>query len=397
MLNTAKHNQTDGLPTWPFYSADEIAAASNILQSGKVNYWTGQEGRLFEEEYAKAFGVKYAVALMNGTVALEAAFHALGIGKGDEVITTSRTFIASASSFILQGATPVFADVHPDSQNITAETIEKVITPRTKAILTVHLAGWPCEMNPILALAKKYHLYVIEDCAQAHGAMIDHRKVGSFGDIAAFSFCQDKIITTGGEGGMVLTPHEALFKKMWAYKDHGKSYDRVHQSHPPGFRWLHESFGTNGRMTEMQAAIGRLQLKKLSTWLSLRQRNASILQNALSNIPALRSIPPSNSIYHAYYKYYVFVRPQHLKKDWSRDRLMLAIQSRGVPCFTGSCSEIYKEKAFTTLNKGVYHALPVAKQLGETSLMFEVHPMLTEAHINTMGTIIRQAALDASL
>ena len=362
---------------WPFFERDEIEAVTRVLQSGKVNYWTGEECWKFEQEYAESIGVKHAIALANGTVALELALRILNIGPGDEVVTTSRTFIASASCAVSVGARPVMADVDRDSQNMTADTVRAVLTPRTRAIVAVHLAGWPCDMDPILDLAQKHNLKVIEDCAQAHGATYKGRPVGSMGDVATFSFCQDKIITTGGEGGLLVMNDEALWKSAWAYKDHGKSYDAVYnRQHKPGFRWLHESFGTNWRMTEMQAAIGRVVLRKLPTWVAKRRQNAKILSDGFSELPGLRVPLPDPSIGHSYYKFYAFVRPEKLRSGWSRDRIMSAINDAGVPCTVGSCSEIYEERAFK--NSGWEHpSRPVAKELGETSLMFLVHPTLS--------------------
>lgn len=381
---------------WPFFEQDEIDAVSAVLHSGKVNYWTGTEGREFEREFASFTGCKHGIALANGTAALESALYALGIGSGDEVITTSRTFIASASCIVMRGATPVLADVDRESQNITADTIRPCITPRTKAIICVHLAGWPCDMDPIMELAKEHGLKVIEDCAQAHGATYKGRPVGSLGDVAAFSFCQDKIMTTGGEGGMLTTNDEQLWRRVWEFKDHGKSYDAVYnRQHPPGFRWLHESFGTNWRLTEMQSAIGRLQLSKLLHWASSRRRNAQILTDAFSEIPALRITPPSSNIGHAYYKYYVFVRPEMLKSGWDRDRVMAAVNAEGIPCFSGSCSEIYLEKAFESLQP--VECLPVARELGETSLMFLVHPTLSEAALLDTGRAVTKVMYSAAL
>jgi len=376
---------------WPSFTAEEAEAVQRVLLSNKVNYWTGTEGRQFEQEFAAHCGVKHAIALANGTVALELALYALGIGPGDEVITTSRTFIASASCIVMRGATPVLADVDPDSQNITADTIRAVLTPRTKAIIAVHLAGWPCDMDPILAVAREHGLKVIEDCAQAHGATYKNRPVGSLGDVAAFSFCQDKIMTTGGEGGMLTTNDEALWRTAWAFKDHGKSYDAVfNRPHPPGFRWLHESFGTNWRLTEMQSAIGRIQLNKLPEWRRVRQSYAARLTEAFSRIPALRvTVPPEHSE-HAYYKYYVFVRPEELAFGWDRDRIMAAINAEGIPCYSGSCSEIYLEKAFRNTGIGPVQPLPVARELGATSLMFLVHPTLQESDLlETGSTVVR--------
>ncbi|PLX82020.1 MAG: aminotransferase [Desulfuromonas sp.] len=368
-------------PSWPSFMQDEIDVVASVLQSGRVNYWTGDEGRQFEQEFAEYCVCRYGVALSNGTVALELALYALGIVPGDEVVTTSRTFIASASAVCMRGGIPVVADIDPVSQNVSAETIRRVVTPRTRAIIAVHLAGWPCDMDPILELAREFRLRVIEDCAQAHGATYKGRPVGSLGDAAAFSFCQDKIMTTGGEGGMLTTNDHDVWNRGWAFKDHGKSYDAIYnRNHPPGFRWLHESFGTNWRMTEMQAAIGRVQLRKLENWLRARRRNAAVLTRFFKSIPALRVTEPSAEIEHAYYKYYVFIRPEMLKEGWGRDRIMGAINDEGIPCFSGSCSEIYLEKAFEGLDRpGSAHIprLKVAKELGETSLMFLVHPTLS--------------------
>jgi dTDP-4-amino-4,6-dideoxygalactose transaminase len=376
-----KNATPEAFPPWPFFAEDEVAASVRVLRSGKVNYWTGEEGRKFEAEFARFAGCAYGIALANGTVALELALRALGVGPGDEVITTSRTFIASASCAIAVGARPVFADVDADSQNITAESIACVLTPRTKAIIAVHLAGMPCDMDAILALARERNLYVIEDCAQAHGATCKGRPVGSMGDVAAFSFCQDKIMTTAGEGGMVTTNREDLWRKMWAYKDHGKDFDTVFTKlHPPGYRWLHESFGTNWRLSEVQSAVGRLQLDKLPAWLQLRRRYAAMLAEGLGRIAALRVPTVPEDMQPAYYKFYAFVRPERLAAGWSRDRIATSVTALGAPCSSGSCSEVYLEKAFPAEMRPP-HRLPVARQLGETSLMFLVHPTLEERHI----------------
>lgn len=362
---------------WPHYDEDEIGAVMGVLRSGQVNYWTGHEGRAFEQEYARALGVRHAVALHNGTVALELALYALGVGPGDEVVVPSRTFIASASAAVMRGATPVIADVDRDSGNLTAETVGAVLSPRTRAIVAVHLAGWPCDMDPLLALARERGLHVIEDCAQAHGALYRGRPVGSLGDLGAFSFCQDKILTTGGEGGLLALNDEALWKKAWAFKDHGKSYDAVYErDHPPGFRWLHESFGTNWRMLEMQAVIGRRQLAKLPLWSARRRENAALLTERFSGLEALRVPVPPPDLTHAYYKYYAYLNSERLRAGWSRDRILAEISALGIPVFSGSCSEIYREKAFTAAGLGPARRLPVSAELGDTSLMFLVHPTL---------------------
>lgn len=386
------------ISSWPSFTQEEADAASKVLLSSKVNYWTGVEGREFEKEFARWAGCEYAVAVTNGTVALDLAFKALDIGSGDEVIVTSRTFLASVSSIVTAGAVPVFSDVSLDSQNITVESVREKITPKTKVILCVHLAGWPCEMDGMMELADEFGLYVVEDCAQAHGAKYKGRPVGSIGHIGCWSFCQDKIMTTGGEGGMVTTNNQIFWSKMWSYKDHGKSWCSIYEKdHPPGFRWLHDSFGTNWRMTEIQAAIGRIQLKRMFGWSDKRQTNASRIWEAAKYYKGLRVPEVPFYVEHAAYKCYVFVEPNKLKANWSRDRIMLEINALGVPCFSGSCSEVYLEKAFDGTKFRPEERLVNAKELGETSLMFLVHPTLTELEINQTCKAIEQVMAIASL
>ena len=382
---------------WPQYDDSEIAAVQRVLVSGKVNQWTGQEVFSFEREYAASLGRRHAVAVMNGSVALELALVALGIGPGAEVITSPRTFIASASAAIMRGATPVLADVDPDSGNITAETIAPVITPRTRAIIVVHLAGWPADMDPINDLAAEHGLAVIEDCAQAHGAEYKGKPVGSLGHASAFSFCQDKIMTTGGEGGLLALDEEHGWETAWAFKDHGKSYDAVfNRKHPSGYRWLHESFGTNWRMTEMQAAIGRIQLARLAESVATRRRNADILRSYLEPLSALRVPRPPEGTRHSYYKFYAYVRPEALKPGWSRDRIQTTIYDAGVPVLVGSCSEIYRELAFSASSTGPTRPLPVAHELGDTSLMFQVHPTLSVESLHAAGNIVAEVVAEAT-
>jgi dTDP-4-amino-4,6-dideoxygalactose transaminase len=394
---------------WPCFTDEEVNAVALVLRSNRVNYWTGEECRLFEREFAEWIGTSRAVALANGTVALDVALLALGIGPGDEVVVTPRTFIASASCVVNAGATPVFADVDRDSGNISAETIAPVLTDRTKAIIPVHLAGWPADMDPILALARERSLKVIEDCAQAHGARYKGRSVGSIGDIGAWSFCQDKIMTTGGEGGMVTLEDEELWSRMWSYKDHGKSFEAVYErEHPPGFRWVHESFGTNWRMIEMEAAIGRIQLRRMDDWTARRNANADLIRRALEPIaasdgpvrvprfPSPEAASGEGETVHAQYKFYCYVRPENLAPGWDRDRVVAKINAAGVPCFQGSCSEVYLEKAFEGTGFAPPRRLPVARELGETSLMFLVHPTLTPEQMEktaaTAQRVLREAA-----
>lgn len=389
MLNTP-------FTSWPCYSDEEAEAIKSTLLSNKVNYWTGQEGRNFEKEFAAWVDTKYAVALANGTLALDSALKAIGIKSGDDVVTTPRTFLASASSIVTAGANPIFADVDLNSQNITAESIEEVLTPNTKAVIVVHLAGMPADMDPIMALSEKFGFYVIEDCAQAHGAKYKNRPVGSIGHVGAWSFCQDKIMTTGGEGGMVTTNSEELWRKMWSHKDHGKSYAAVYErQHPPGFRWLHDDFGTNWRMTEMQAVIGRIQLKYMSEWTRLRQQHAKEIDNTITKFNCVRAVEVPDDCNHAEYKHYFFIKPEGLRDGWTRDKIVSETVKQGVPCYQGSCSEVYLEKAFDGTKWRPLNRLKNAKELGETSIMLLVHPTLTEKELTKTCNVLSQVLTQA--
>jgi dTDP-4-amino-4,6-dideoxygalactose transaminase len=389
VLNTA-------FSPWPRFTDEEADAVRAVLLSNKVNYWTGQECRAFEKEFAAWAGTRHAVALANGTLALDVALKALGIGPGDEVVVTPRTFIASVSCVVNAGATPVFADVEESSGNLSAATIARVLTPQTKAVICVHLAGWPCDMDPIMGLAQAHGFKVIEDCAQAHGARYKKRSVGSMGHVGAWSFCQDKIMTTGGEGGMVTTNDQTLWSVMWSFKDHGKSWEAVYQrQHPPGFQWVHESFGTNSRMLEMQAAIGRIQLRRMAAWTILRTQHAEAIWAACRPHAAVRVPSVPDGSVHAHYKCYVYVQPDRLAPGWHRDRIVEAIKAQGVPCYRGSCSEVYQEKAFDNTGWRPAVRLPVARELGETSLTFLVHPTLTPAEIEKTCAVIGQVLEEA--
>jgi len=374
---------------WPSFTQEEADTVSKVLLSNKVNYWTGNEGRQFEKEFSSWCGSNYSVAVANGTLALDLALKALNIGAGDEVVVTPRSFIASVSCVVNAGATPIFADVDLNSGNITAKSIEDRVGVKTKAIICVHLAGHPCDMDDIMQLAQKHSLYVIEDCAQAHGAKYKDKPVGSIGHIGCWSFCQDKIMTTGGEGGMVTTNDESLWRAMWAYKDHGKSYEAVYErEHPEGFRWLHESFGTNWRMSEMQAAIGRIQLGRMNTWHQKRKNNAQEIAKACTKFASVICVPEiDNNVEHAWYKLNVYVRPEGLKDGWNRNKIINEISQLGIACYSGSCSEIYLEKAFDEKFRP-RERLKNAQKLGETTLMFLVHPTLTVNEIqNTCDAI----------
>lgn len=386
--------RTTPMPGWPSPTEAEIAAAKRVLRSGKLNYWTGEECRAFEAEYAARLGRAHAISLANGTLALELALRAFGVGPGDEVIVPARTFIATASAVVAVGATPVVADIDPDSNCLTTDTIAAAITPRARAIIPVHLAGWPCDMPAIMALAAERDLLVIEDCAQAHGASFADREVGSFGHAAAFSFCQDKIITTGGEGGMLLLDDAKAYERAWAYKDHGKSLAKVlDPSLAPGttaFRWLNDSFGTNWRMTEMQAAIGRVALRALDSMLESRSNNARYLTAGLDRVPALRIPEPPRHVLPAYYRLMGRVETDALAEGWTRDRVLEAVAAEGVPIFFGTCAEIYRERAFVDAGLAPAQRLPGAKAADETSFALLVHPTLTMRDLDDTARAIRK-------
>lgn len=381
---------------WPSFSEEEAEAVKQVILSNKVNYWTGQECREFEKEFAKWTGSNYAIALSNGTLALDVALKALGVCVGDDVIVTPRTFLASVSTVVTAGANPIFADVDLNSQNITAESIERALTPNTKAVIVVHLAGMPADLDPIMALAEKHGFAVIEDCAQAHGAKYKGRSVGSIGHVGAWSFCQDKIMTTGGEGGMVTTNDKALWSRMWSYKDHGKSFEAVYErQHPPGFRWVHDSFGTNWRMLEVQAVIGRIQLRRMTDWSKVRQDNAAKLDAVAAKFTVVRLVKVAQDCEHAEYKHYFFVNPNELAEGWSRERIIDEINALGVPCYQGSCSEVYLEKAFDNTAWRPVKRLKNAVVLGDTSFMMLVHPTLTANEIEQSCQALRSVLAKA--
>lgn len=396
MLNT-------NIAPWPSFTEEEVAAVAAVIQSNRVNYWTGQEGRSFEREFAEWIGSNHAIAVSNGTLALDLALQGMGIGSAyggrstDEVIVTPRTFIASVSCVVNAGAVPVFADVDRDSGVISAETVAPVLSSNTKAVIPVHLAGWPCEMDGLMSLARDHDLKVIEDCAQGHGASYNGRSVGSIGHVGAWSFCQDKIMTTGGEGGMVTCSDQSTWSRMWSFKDHGKNWDAVYnRDHPPGFRWIHESIGTNWRMLEMQAAIGRVQLRQMGKWTERRTQIATRLREEMEKFSHVVRVPkPKSCIVHAYYRLYAYVRADGLRTGWSRDSIVQAFVEKGMPLYQGSCSEVYLEKAFENTDWRPAERLPVARELGETSLMFLTHPTITDGQIDAYCDAINSVFSEA--
>ena len=392
---------TSLLAPWPYYDSKQINEASKVLESGKVNYWTGNKSKLFEKKFADYVGTKYAIAVSNGTVALYLAYLACGLSKGDEIITTPRTYIATASTALLFGAKPLFADVDLDTGNIKFEEIKKLVSPKTKIISVVHLAGCPVEILKIRDFAFKKNILLVEDCSQAHGAKVlvdnKYKSVGSFGDVSTWSFCQDKIISTGGEGGMVTTNKKTIYELIWSHKDHGKDLTKVNNlSTTSGFKWLHKNTGNNYRITEFQSAIGICQLDLLQEWNKRRTQNAHILIEALKDLKIVRIPELPKNIIHAWYKFYCFLNLNFLKNNYCRDRIVNDIEMQGYKAFHGGCSEIYLEEIFQSYSKNYKKRLPNAKELGATSLMFLVHPTIDSKQMKSYAKVIRNVLRKAS-
>ena len=380
-----KHPQSTALPPWPIFEADEIAAVDAVLRSGRVNYWTGDQCKLFERAWGDYHGGMHSLAMANGSLTLDTALRVLNIGAGDEVIVSPRSYVASAMCAVLAGAKPVFADVEANSGNMTVASMEAVRTSRTKACIPVHIAGWPCDMPAISAWAAQHGIHLIEDCAQAHGAHIDGRSVGTWGVFSSWSFCQDKIMTTGGEGGMLCTPDLRLWKKAWQYSQHGKDYDWTHAKvAEPGFRWLIAHEGTNLRITEMQAAIGLCQLRKLDDWVARRARNSAIMQEKLRGLHGVRV--PTTPAGHAHYRCMAYA---HAAAD--RPKLLAALVRAGLQANIGSCSEIYREPIFAQHGLAPTNALLVAHTLGETSIALVVHHTIDEVTMHRHAGEVRSA------
>lgn len=385
-------------PSWPSYSKEEVALVADVLAGGLVNYWTGTHGRQFEAEYANYLGVCGTVALMNGTVALEASLRALGIGEGDEVIVPCRTFIASASCVVAVGARPVLADVDPVTQCVTAACVAVKVSDRTRAVIAVHLAGMVCDLDPIVSLCHERGIALIEDCAQAHGARYKDRPVGSIGDVGAFSFCQDKIITTGGEGGLVATDDAALLDRIVRYKDHGKDPELVAAARmrgAGGFAYLHSSFGTNWRMTEMQAALGRHQLRRLDESVARRRYLAERLSRSIADVDGISVVPAPPWAVWAYYRLSLRIDQSRLIHGWSRDRIVSALIAENVWAGPGACPDIGHEHAFDAV-PGARDARPGAESIAGESLVLQVHPALADGDIDSTAEAIARVMRHAT-
>ena len=372
---------------YPYYNKSSIEKVKKILKSGRVNYWTGDECKNFEKEFSNYHNVKYSLSVSNGSVALEMALKALNLKKTNSVIVTPRSFVASASCVLNSRLKPIFADVD-DNGNLSIEGIKKAYNKNVKAIIIVHLNGLSCDLDPILKFVKQKKLFLIEDCSQAHGAIYKGGKVGSFGHISTWSFCQDKIMSTGGEGGMISTNNKKLWLKLWSLKDHGKNYKSVfYKKHKVGFKWLHDDLGSNYRMTEMQAAIGREQLKSLDKQIKKRNLIANLYLNGLKDYylkydilkkldvkylthPIKKNSKKDNQSIHAFYRLNLHINKNKIKQT----KLIQQLNQNKINCGVGACPEIYREKIFKKLKFYPKKRLINAKLLGETSIAFPIDP-----------------------
>ena len=389
--------------SYPNFNKSTLKRVQQVLNSGRVNYWTGNECKDFEKEFSNYHKIKYSIAVSNGSVALEIALKALGLKNNDEVIVTPRSFIASASCVLNLGLKPIFADIDKNG-NLNIDGIKKAYNKNVKAIIVVHLNGMPCDLDPIVNFIKLKNLFLIEDCSQAHGAVYKGKKVGSFGHISTWSFCQDKIMSTGGEGGMISTKNEKIWLKCWSLKDHGKNYKNVfYKKQKTIFKWLHEDFGSNYRMTEIQAVIGREQLKSLDKQIKKRNLIVNLYLNELKDYylkydifkkPEFKYQTHSpekdskkyNQNIHAFYRLNLFIN----KKKVKQNILIQKLTKNKINCGVGACPEIYREKIFRKLKFYPKKRLLNAKLLGETSIMFPINPYKSLTKIKSEITIIKK-------
>ncbi len=383
MKNSTEKIKNISFSSWPKYSKKEVNKVKKIIETGKVNYWTGNYCTLFEKKFKLKFNLNYAISVANGSVALDAAVNVLKLSKRDEVLVTSRSYVSTASCLQNTPARIRFIDIDLDTQNIDIECIKKNINSKTKLIICTHLAGWPCDVDKIKKIIGKRKIYIIEDCSQAHGAMIKNKFVGSMGDISVWSFCNDKIMSTLGEGGMISCKSSFLYKKLWAYKDCGKNIDKIKKkSKNRLFKWLHDFDGTNLRMTEIQAAVGIEQLKNLNLMVKKRFGNLKTLRKKINNPKIFIPEYPINII-HSGYRFYLY-----LKNPASRNKFIKYLNANSIDANQGSCPEIYKEKRFSVKNN--FKILKNANKLGKICVSLPSHHLMSYKDLVYVAKIINQ-------
>ncbi len=400
----------DPFPAWPSLSEKGIKKVSEVLRSGQVNYWTGPLGQEFEKKFAEYMGAEYCITTTSGTSALHTAIASLDIGPGDEVICPSYSFIASSFAILQAGALPVFVDTGTDHV-IDPVEIEKAITERTKGIVVVHLYGIIADMDPIMDIADKYNLYVIEDCAQAHGGEYKGKKAGTIGHVGCFSFCQSKHFTTGGEGGAVITNDESLAWECRSFRDHG--YDVEQRLNllelESKLMYIHKRVGFNYRLTEMQSAIGLAELERFGTWnLPRRRATGKKLIAALKDHPLVMHSPPDTEERKNAFWWVPFVIDID-KLTVSAKDFVAAIGAEGVPAYTVLWPEMYQEKAyvekigFGVANYPFYDPkarnidyrkfnCKTAKWLTDRTISFFAHPVYEDEHVDYMIEAFRKVA-----
>ena len=392
-----------GFPMWPVFAEETFSDVLEPLKSGKVNYWTGKKGMEFEKEWAKWNGAKFAISCTNGTAALHIAVSSLGIGPGDEVIVPSYSFIASSFAIVQAGAIPVFCDVTED-HTIDPDLIEPLITERTRGIIVVHLYGVVADMGPILSIAKKHKLKVIEDCAQCFGGEYNGIKAGVIGDIGCFSFCQSKHFTTGGEGGMVVTNNEDLAWECRSFRDHG--YDVKERMNMLALEeklpYIHNRVGFNYRMTEIQSIIGLNELKRLDSWnLKRRFDYAKMYDAAFTNLKGVKKIPiNTQERKNAYWWYPVILDTEIMDTDATG--FINELHKQSIPCYGIQWPEAYLERAYREHNGFGSNKFPFRSQeytdsksvkyetvfcktanaLRKSTVSLFLHPSWEEVHIN---------------
>tara|TARA_B100000795_G_scaffold263833_1_gene243518 strand:+ start:742 stop:1899 length:1158 start_codon:yes stop_codon:yes gene_type:complete len=361
--------------SWPNFNKNLISKVSKILSSGEINYSNGPYGEKFEKEFSKFVGNGYSVAICNGTAALEVAIKSLRLPKNSEIIVTARSFFSSAACIVNTGHIPIFADVNLLTQNISLDDIKKKISKRTKAIICVHLAGLPCNIYDIKKLANKNKIKIIEDCSQAHGASINNKQVGSFGDVSTWSFCNDKIISTLGEGGMISTNKKKIYDFCKVYINHGSTLQNKKSSEK--FLYNKDYFGTNLRITEIQSVAGLEQLKNLRKIQTKREKMSKSYFHIISKYQNyIYSHFPSTNIKCAWYRFYFFLKTDVKNYQKIRFKIIADLKKDNVKCFTGSCPEIYLEKSFKKLGNFKVTRLKNCKTLGETSVALDINHTL---------------------
>lgn len=397
--------RSEPYPPWPDYGEEEVAAAVAVLRSGHLARQSGSEVRAFEQAFAERYGVKHAIAVSSGTAALHVALAALGVGPGDDVINTAHCFIGTATPVLHAGAVPIFADIDPRTFNIDPASVETKITPHTKAIVPVHLNGCPADMAAFLDIAQRHDLFVVEDAAQAHGALYDGQLVGTIGDVGCFSFWEDKILTTGGEGGMVITDDDDLAHRARKIHHHGE--ERSDGDYYAAERlYFHDMLGYNFRMTEVQGALGRVQLTRLDDYVAARRQHAHHLSRLLADVPGI--IPPYEppEAQHAFYKYIIRLDCDVITAPALQ--FMTALQAEGIACSRRYPTPLHQQPLFTE-HKGYGNTqapfswyegtlpqygsgLPAAEQLPDALIMIRMQPTFSEQDVEQIAQAVAKVA-----